>query len=75
MESRKIGLEHEPEWIDKIWKIRNFTQLNEFDAHDALMQHEGDVERCIGQVIGGNYVPINVDVQINKIEPPQMNQI
>lgn len=57
MSTKKIGPLHDKEWSEKVWKIRQVTQVEQKYAHEALMYYDGDVELCISEIISEVYVP------------------
>ena len=58
MSTKKIGPEHDKEWSEKVWKIRQWTQVEQRYAHEALMYYDGDDALCISEIVSGVYVPI-----------------
>lgn len=57
MSTKKIGPLHDKEWSEKVWKIRQVTQVEQKYAHEALMYYDGHVELCISEIISEVYVP------------------
>ncbi len=57
MSTKKIGPEHDKDWSEKVWKIRQFTQVEQRYAHEALMYYDGDEQLCISEIISDVYVP------------------
>jgi len=47
MSTKKIGPEHDKDWSDKVYKIRQFTEVDQRYAHEALMYYDGNAELCI----------------------------